>query len=230
MQPYFFPYIGYFSLIYNTDSFVFFDTPQYGPRSWMNRNRIINLKEGFTYITVPVRKAPQRTPIKDIYLVEPKHWHEKILAQLTVYKKYAPHYAEIIDLIRSISTVSYAKLSDLNIESIRAICAYLGISLRATTFSEMDLTLGPINEPDDWALQITKSMGYATYVNPPGGIGFFNRDKYNQEGIDLQFLQADFQPYDQHTGRFEKGLSIIDVMMFCSVSEIREMLCAYTLL
>ena len=41
MQPYLFPYIGYFSLIKNTDHFVFFDTPQYIRKGWINRNRII---------------------------------------------------------------------------------------------------------------------------------------------------------------------------------------------
>ena len=45
MQPYFFPYIGYFQLIANTDQFIFFDIVQYNKRSWMNRNRI-NITKG----------------------------------------------------------------------------------------------------------------------------------------------------------------------------------------
>ena len=38
MQPYLFPYIGYFSLIRNTDYFVFFDTPQYIRKGWIISN------------------------------------------------------------------------------------------------------------------------------------------------------------------------------------------------
>lgn len=230
MQPYFFPYIGYFSLIANTDFFVFFDTPQYTPRSWMNRNRIINIKQGFTYITAAVQKAPQKTAIKDIYLAESDSWSTHLLAQLTVYKKIAPYYKQTIDVINHIASRKYTRLSDLNIESTIAVCDYLGIPLHSNVFSQMDLTLGEIHEPDEWALQITKALGFSTYINPPGGMSFFDREKYLRDGIALQFLQADIQPYDQHIGRFEAGLSIIDVMMFCSPAEIIDMLKLYTLL
>lgn len=230
MQPYFFPYLGYFSLIANTDFFVFFDTPQYTPRSWMNRNRIINLNQGFTYITAAVQKAPQKTPIKDILLAEPDLWDKKLLAQLTVYKKIAPYYKQTANLIKQIASKPHTKLSDLNIDATVAVCEYLGISLHTDIFSKMDLTLGEVCASDEWTLQIAKVLGYDTYVNPPGGMSFYDREKYSKNGVELQFLQVDLKPYDQRIGRFESGLSIIDVMMFCSLDEIREMLGAYTLL
>lgn len=42
MQPYFFPYLGHFSLIAASDAWIVFDVRQYTPRTWMNRNRILH--------------------------------------------------------------------------------------------------------------------------------------------------------------------------------------------
>jgi hypothetical protein len=42
MQPYFFPYLGYFSLIDYVDHWVVFDNVQFVKQSWVNRNRVLN--------------------------------------------------------------------------------------------------------------------------------------------------------------------------------------------
>ena len=90
MQPYLFPYIGYFSLIKNTDHFVFFDTPQYIRKGWINRNRILGTKGKDIYFTVPVEKCPRETPIKDVKISYNEDWQEKWMGQLTIYKKKSP--------------------------------------------------------------------------------------------------------------------------------------------
>ena len=230
MQPYFFPYLGYFSLIKHTDHFIFFDTPQYERRSWMNRNRILNVNGIVNYITVPTIKAPQRTAIKDIIVDNSQDWPQKMIAKMGLYKKNAPHYRETIDFFQSVFEKKYYTLSELNIETTVACCKYLGISQQFDVFSEMNLPIGIVTQPDEWALEITKAMRYKTYVNPPGGISFFQKEKYIESGIDLEFLQAELVPYEQHIGHFESALSIIDVMMFNSKKDIQEMLNHYTLL
>ncbi|MZP67265.1 MAG: glycine transferase, partial [Bacteroidales bacterium] len=40
MQPYFFPYAGYFSLIKHTDKFILLDSVQFIRHGWIERNRI----------------------------------------------------------------------------------------------------------------------------------------------------------------------------------------------
>ncbi len=231
MQPYFFPYIGYFSLIKYTDEFVFFDTPQYISHGWVNRNRVLGQNKEPVYIIVPIRKAPRETPIMDIKINSEMNWREKIYGQLTVYKKKAPNYNETIELVHSLLDVDYGDdLSLLNIETTKKVCEYLGLERKFQTFSKMDIAIDEVNEPDEWALNITKAMGYDTYVNPPGGMSFFNREKYENAGIRLEFLEAQLQPYVQRIGHFEPGLSIIDVMMFCKKDEITDMLDEYKIL
>ena len=42
MQPYFFPYIGYFQLLNAVDAFVVYDNIEYSKKGWFNRNRILD--------------------------------------------------------------------------------------------------------------------------------------------------------------------------------------------
>jgi WbqC-like protein family len=63
MQPYFFPYIGYFQLAACSDIFVFHDDVQYIKGGWVNRNRI--LRDGQPrWLTLPVRKGASRLTIQ----------------------------------------------------------------------------------------------------------------------------------------------------------------------
>lgn len=78
MQPYFFPYIGYFSLINYCDRFIYFDTPQYIHHGWVNRNRILKQGNDAAYITVPTKKAARDTPINKIIINNALAWKEKI--------------------------------------------------------------------------------------------------------------------------------------------------------
>ena len=55
MQPYFFPYIGYFKLINAVDKFIIYDDVNYIKRGWINRNNIlINGKSNL--INLPIKK------------------------------------------------------------------------------------------------------------------------------------------------------------------------------
>lgn len=226
MQPYLFPYIGYFSLISNTDYFIFFDTPQYIRKGWINRNRILGANGETTYFTVPIQKADRNTPIDKTVISYNSDWKMKILGQLNIYKK-APNYNKVINLVEDVFSIDTIWISDLAIRSIVKTCEYLGIDMQYDIFSKMNLKLPQIKEPDEWALYITKELGYSTYVNPPGGMSFFNREKYRKSDIDLQFLLQEIIPYRQNRENFMPALSIIDIMMFCSCSEICEMLCKY---
>jgi len=85
MQPYFFPYLGHFDLIYKTDRWIVFDTPQYIRQGWVNRNRILGPNSGWQYITVPTRKHHRDNPIRDILVKEGKDWRERVCRQLEHY-------------------------------------------------------------------------------------------------------------------------------------------------
>ena len=231
MQPYFFPYVGYFSLMEYADRFVFFDTPQYISRGWVNRNRLMTTAGDPVYMTVPIRKMPRETAINEIMIDDSQNWKEKIYGQLTAYKKRAPYFKQTTELVRDILDGSAGdSLSKLNIISTMRIAKEIGIDCAFDTFSEMDLAIGEVHAPDEWALEISKAMGAETYVNPPGGMEFFDKSKYDRAGIALEYLKSNLKPYVQRVGKWVPALSIIDVMMFCTKDEIRDILKDYTIL
>ena len=229
MQPYFFPYIGYFSLIKNVDEFIILDDVQFIRHGWIERNRILKPQEGWQYISVPLQKHSQKTLIKDIKINNSVEWKKKILAQLIHYKK-APYYKEVYQLLTEIFEANYESITDLDMTCLERVGKYLNIDTPLKLFSAMNLKIEPAAEADEWALNICKAIaGADEYWNPPGGQSFFNREKYKEAGIRLFFQEVEIAPYFQKRNIFEGGLSIIDVMMFNAPDEINQMLDKYRL-
>lgn len=232
MQPYFMPYIGYFSLIKHTDKFILFDTVQFIRHGWIERNRILKQNEGWQYIQVPLIKIEGRsTVIKDVKINNSENWKNKIIAQLQHYKKKAPYYFKVISIINEIFISDFEDIVTLNKLSLEKICEYLGFDTQIEVFSKMNLEIEEAREPDEWALNICKAIkGADEYWNPPGGQSFFDKSKYDRENIKLKFQSIELLEYNQNRENFEIGLSIIDVLMFNSIEEVNLMLDNYTLL
>lgn len=227
MQPYFFPYIGYFMLIKHSDKFIIFDTAQFIRRGWINRNRVLKLNGEPVYINALIHKAPIKTEIKQIKLNYKEDWKSKILAQLEIYKKTAPYYKEVINFLKGCFEYETDSLSDLNCYTLKETSKYLNIKCDIEILSEMSLEIDPVNESDEWGLNVSKAMNAKEYLNAPGGISFYDRDKYTANGISIKFIKPNLKPYNQKTREFVPGLSIIDVMMFNSIEEINIMLDNY---
>ncbi|MBN2520773.1 MAG: WbqC family protein [Bacteroidales bacterium] len=229
MQPYFLPYLGYFALIKYTDYFVVFDTPQFIRHGWIERNRILKPQEGWQYIKVPLEKHSRETSIKDIRINNSLPWREKILAQLTHYKRKAKYFNIVIDLVNDIISLKTDSITELNTYGLEKVSNYLGIDFKYSIFSKMGLNIQEIQAPDDWALSISKELNATEYINPIGGRDFFDTIKYEKSGINLNFLDIKLNKYNQHRNNFEAGLSIVDVMFFNSPDSIYKMLDDYEL-
>ena len=228
MQPYFFPYIGYFQLINAVDKFVILDTVQFIRHGWIERNRVLKQTEDWVYIKVPLKKHDRNTLIQNIEIRD-ENWQQKIIAQLQHYKKKAPFYNNVVELLAGIFDEKYKTITELNYESLKHVCSYLEIKTPISVFSEMNLQIDTIADAGEWALNISKFMKAATYINPVGGLEIFDKEKFDSNKINLEFLETQNITYKQKGNQFEAGLSIIDVMMFNSPEEITEMLTKYTI-
>jgi hypothetical protein len=229
MQPYFFPYLGYFALIKHTDKWIFFDTPQYIRHGWVNRNRILKPNAEWQYITIPLIKHSRDTAIKDIGINDSTDWRSLIYRQLEHYKKNAPFYQPTIEIIIKSLDIESSNLSTINIHALKTLCEYLRIKLNYEVFSQMNISIDSITAPDEWSLKIAKQIKATHYYNPPGGHDFFDRSKFILEGIDLKFLSISEATYSQGNRVFIPGLSIIDVLMFNDVQQVGLFLNNYTL-
>jgi hypothetical protein len=230
MQPYFLPYLGYFQLIFATDTWIVFDTPQYIRHGWINRNRILKPDgKDWQYISIPIKKHSREAKIKDIEISYMEDWKTKITAQLSHYKIKAPYYSATMDVINQCINTSSNSIVDLNINAIKSVCDYLNIKFNYNVHSHMNLTHDTPTHAGEWALHTCTSIGAKEYINPPGGREIFDKGQFINAGIDLFFLETQFSEYNQRNKNFIKGLSIIDVMMFNSAKEIAQMLCNFEL-
>lgn len=231
MQPYFFPYLGYFSLIKQTERFVLIDTVQFIKQGWIERNRILQSDGGWQYIKVPLEKHKRETKIKDIKINNREDWKSRIFRQLEHYKRKASFYKDTISVLDQALSINTDSIVKLNKNCIQAVCEYIGIECNLEIFSEMNLAIEAANDSDEWALNICKALGNVTeYWNPEGGFAFYDKSKYLNNGIDIKFLKINFEEYQQKHDIFEPGLSIIDLMMFNSPARINEMLDNYIIL
>lgn len=221
MQPYFFPYLGYFDLMNRCERWIVFDSPQYMREGWVNRNRILHPGGGWQYITVPVKKHPRETPIHQIEAVEAPDWRRKIVHQFTPYRRRAPYYWQTIDLLEDCFSDGERNLSRLNVRCLGKVCDYLGIRWTPEIFSELNLNLGPVETAADWALRIVEAAGATEYFNPPGGAALYDPERFLEQGIRLH-IQEDFEfRYECPGFTYVPKLSVLDALMWESPSAIK---------
>jgi len=224
MQPYFFPYIGYFSLINQVDHFILFDTPQFIRHGWIDRNKILKPNGESLYIKVPLVKHSRGTAIKDVTIKNEQLWKDKIFAQLKPYKKQTPNYNETIEVTRTALEIETDSLVELNYHSLKTMCKYLNIDTPISIWSKMDVKITKPNAPDEWARNICLALNAESYINPIGGIDFFDKNKYIKNNIDIKFLKSIPIPYKQYSNTFTPHLSILDVIMFNSYNSTKKLL------
>ena len=224
MQPYFLPYIGYFSLISHSDLWVVFDSAQFMKGGWIERNRVLHPIDGWCYIKVPLVKHPISTRILDVNIRSHEPWRERLFAQLVHYKKLAPYYANVTAFLKDAFDANITGIAALNLHLLVRCCHYIGIPFNYTLFSASPVSAMAVSDADEWGLQTAKAFGASEYINAPGGITFYDSSKYEHAGISLSFLKPRLNRYNQHRVDFVSGLSIIDIMMFNEPSTIRTLL------
>ncbi len=231
MQPYFFPYLGYFGLIHATDRWIVFDTAQYIRRGWVNRNRILSSgPTGWKHVTVPVVRCDRSTAIKDIQVDSRQEWQRNLVNSLDVYRvRKAPHYQQTLGFLQQTLSLKTDDLNELLVHCLEQTCQYLELPIRCELFSTMNLSLPPIEESGDWTLETSVALNATTYINPPGGRILYDPHRFQQRGIELRFLEARLPEYEQGGDAFQPGLSVIDALMWNSPERVREMVCDYEL-
>tara|TARA_Y100000590_G_scaffold440912_1_gene566906 strand:- start:434 stop:1150 length:717 start_codon:yes stop_codon:yes gene_type:complete len=232
MQPYFFPYIGYFQLMNVVDKWVVFDNIQYIRHGWVNRNRILspNLEKEWQYILIPLDKHAKEALIYDIKIINSNRWKDEIIGKLSYYKRIrAPYYYQIIDLVQKCFDNDINNLLELNIIILKNIADYLDINFNYSISSKEKFDYTNVTGPGDWALEISKQMNASLYINPIGGEKIFNRNKFENSDIEIKFIKPNIIEYKQSKRKYVPWLSIVDVLMFNSIDTIIKMLSLYKL-
>lgn len=222
MQPYLFPYIGYFQLIWASDKFVLHDDVQYIRQGWINRNQIILHKRKFPFVLSVKHDDYSKSINERFYADAFEAETKKLLRNIDQFYSKAPHFTEIRTLVGTVLTTQERNVSKLNTLSIKKTCEYLGINTEIFVSSEMNFDKSLVAEPR--VIAINKLLESTHYINPIGGLDLYSNERFQEVGIQLSFLKPIMRPYQQFTPEFIPSMSIIDVMMNCSKESIYEML------
>lgn len=227
MQPYFFPYLGYFQLIHASDLFVFYDDVNFINRGWINRNRIlVNGKPHL--ISIPCKKASQNKLILEVELAIDHKWRKKFLRTFQLAYIKAPNFKEVFPIIEGTLLDESANIAQLTVKSITEVVQYLGISTVFKNSSEH--YQNSALKKADRLIDICHQEHITNYLNPQGGVDIYTKEYFSAKGINLQFLVPKIISYPQFGKTFVPSLSIIDVLMFNSREKIiNELLNTYKL-
>lgn len=225
MQPYFFPYIGYWQLINAVDKYVIYDDVNYIKGGWINRNRILlNNKDHF--FNAYLRGASPNKLICEVELGD-EVLNKKNLKTLEQAYKRAPYYDCIYPLLEECLQSGVTNLARYNGNILKVICTYLDINTELVYSSEIEKNNNLKGK--EKVIHICKILNADEYINAIGGKALYDKKEFADNGILLHFLSTNDIEYKQFGTDFIKNLSIIDVLMFNPKERVKKYLEMYTL-
>ena len=228
MQPYLFPYIGYWQLINAVDTFVIYDNIQFSKRGWFHRNNIL-VQGKKTLFSIPLKKDSDTLDVVERFVSdEAQKQVNKVLAQIQNSYNKAPYFKDVFPLVESIFLYDEKNLFRYVHNSIIQLCEYLDINTQIIISSTIDINHNLKSQ--DKVIALNKAMGSTQYINPIGGTELYDVGKFQNENIHLNFLKSEVPEYRQFKEEFIPYLSIIDILMFNSKEEVKRMLEKYELL
>lgn len=224
MQPYFFPYIGYWQLIHSVDKFVIYDDVNFIKQGWINRNFIL-ANGNKCLVTMHLVGASSFIKINQINIGNNR---SKILKTISQSYTKAPYYNNIFPIIQDIFQNDETNLAKFLEYSINRIASFLSLETEIIPSSslEKDNTL----KGQDKILYICAHLNATQYINAPGGRELYNNDDFKEKDISLKFIKTKPIEYTQFKNEFVPWLSIIDVLMFNGKEGTKRLLSEYELL
>ncbi|WCH27088.1 WbqC family protein [Aeromonas salmonicida] len=227
MQPYAFPYLGYFQLIHAANLFVIFDDVAYIKRGWINRNRILTQKGEYVF-TVPISKASQNKNINQHVLADLPGFRTKFKKLLNENYKRAAYFEQGYELVSQCLVSDHDNLASFCEETIKTICTALSIKTNMVRSSILDNDKNL--KAEQKIIDLVRGVQGSTYVNLPGGRELYKHKNFDNAGLQLRFINSGpIQTYPQICSGFTPNLSIIDLLMCVDVSDIKIWIGQYEL-
>jgi len=221
MQPYFFPYLGYFQLIHCVDEFIFYDDVNYIKSGWINRNRIVSKATGNkpVYFGMPLQNSSSFKKIHNTFVNPGGQWREKTLKTLKNCYSRHNNFDEIYKLAESVILHDSNNLAELSALSVQNICEYLGIETEIITSSRSfnNCNLGATERIVD----ICKQRNANEYINAIGGKKLYEKKRFVSHDLELGFLQTKHFEYEWW------NLSILHLLMILGKQKVLKMLEGY---
>lgn len=230
MQPYFFPYMGYFQLIHAVDKIIIYDHVSFRKRSWITRNRIMDKSLGEpVFVGVPVHNGSSFQLIRNTRVVSDGKWQAALERKIFFNYKQAPFFKEVFPVLCELIHMSMESLHGYNATITIKLARLLGIETEIVTdntpYLEMEERLPALAEESGYevktqrVLEMCRNEGADAYINPIGGQEIYSKAEFAENDLELNFVKSELPPYQQFAEPFVPYLSIIDELMHLGISE-----------
>jgi hypothetical protein len=228
MQPYLFPYIGYYQLVHAVDRFVVADDLTFIKQGWINRNRLL-VNGAATYFTVPLKRHAATTLIRDVEIDDGPagRWRTTLLKTVENFYRRAPSFDEVFPIVERVIRGPFTAIADMARASVRDVCGYLGV--QAAIVDSSSIYGNAHLKGQDRVIDTCRIEQAGDYVNAIGGQTLYSRDAFLARGVRLHFIETGLVEYPQFRTPFVPSLSVIDLLMFNSLEEARQLLTRYQL-
>jgi len=223
MQPYFFPYIGYWQLLNATDVFVIYDDVNYIKQGYINRNSIL-IDGNSKRITLEVIGASSNKLINEVQVGNNT---KKLLKGIEQAYKKSPEYEDSYTVIKSILEYPEKNIAKFIGHSLQSIADFLSIDTTVIYSSELEKNNNLRGQ--EKVIDICRHLKASEYINAIGGKELYDKETFLKSGIELRFLETGIINYKQFNNNFVPTLSIIDIMMFNTKNDIKKILNNYKL-
>ncbi len=229
MQPYIFPYIGYFQLVRAADHFVFYDDVGYIKGGWINRNHILSQGKAPKF-TIPLAQASSFKTICEtqVDLSNYPIWSKKFIKTLQQSYGKAPEFDLVFSIIEDVLRTPTQSIAEIAENSVRSIADYLQFETEYSC-SSMAFNASKGLGRGDRLINIVKELKGDIYLNPSGGEQLYTKEFFEGFNIQLKFLEAHIGQYHQFGKAFVPRLSIIDVLMFNNKEKALKLIDLYSL-
>jgi WbqC-like protein family len=211
IQPSYIPWRGYFDLIRKSDIFVFYDDVQYDKHGWRNRNRI-KTAQGARWLTIPVharRNTIDQTRIDEVEIDWTVDWRRTHLERLHHAYSKAPHYRAYRPFVEGLYSEKPRLLAEFTINGTLQIARELGI--QKTRFLRSS-DLNASGKKTERLVGLLLQIGATHYISGPSARAYIEEDKFAKAGISLEYMNYEYQPYEQLHPPYEAGVSVLDLL------------------
>jgi hypothetical protein len=206
-QPEYLPWMGFLNKLVNSDTFVLLDNVQFRKNYFQNRNRIRTV-EGWTWLTVPVKKAPLETLISGIMIDDSKPWGKSHWKSLQQNYSKAKHYAEYSEFFEETYARKWVRLADLNTEIIRFFADVLGLKAEIILASQLHAK----GTGTELLLRICEELDADTYLSGRFGKDYLKEDRFKEVGIRVEYQDFQHSEYEQVFKPFVSAMAGVDLL------------------
>jgi hypothetical protein len=222
-QPNFYPWLGYFDKIRQSDFFVFLDDVQVIKTggSWFNRVMIPNREStAGKWLTVPIQRRPGTQLISAVEIADVTESISRFTNALRDRYSGAPFFRDTMELIHIPKDSETANLSQINANRVQMISKEIGLSrCKFVSSSDLKCALSSTSK----LLEITRQLGANTYLCGGGADQYFDESLFTEAGKNVRYQQYRPVPYQQRGApAFLPGMSIIDLLMNAGLEGARE--------